>query len=127
MLINKRGRPLLDYALRPNLLGPGSKFLPSDIDLAAVLLSHGADSNREYLGGTVWSEVLFHLYDRVSETERSQSIGLWKRAARLLIQHGAKAGMRDLEIIQTLFEKNRYHDSKKHAPRKAKGTLTPIF
>jgi len=65
----KRGRPLLDYALRPNMITPIE--LPDyeprpDFDLVSILLDHGADPNQAvfiYDDKTVWSLFLEMCYE----------------------------------------------------------------
>lgn len=73
--ITKKGRPLLDYALRPTRVTPGD--LPYyrerdvsgiEIDLVATLLSRGADPNEcihIYGGQTTWELFVLFTYERI--------------------------------------------------------------
>lgn len=67
---DKRGRPLLDYALRPNMITPielpefGAK---PDFEMVRVLVERGADINKKvyiYDNKSVWGLFLEQCYDK---------------------------------------------------------------
>ncbi|KAL9627313.1 MAG: hypothetical protein Q9164_007641, partial [Protoblastenia rupestris] len=84
-LKQKKGRPLLDYALRPNIVTPTK--LPHfvdfiDFDLVAMLLEKGADPNQKVV-----------IYASTKTT------GEWFKAAELMIRKGADRHLM-LETVQ---------------------------
>jgi hypothetical protein len=100
-LLNKRGRPLLDYALRPRRVTPISMPYHSqraeasvDTDMVRLLLKKGANPNQQVHlndGKTVWALFLLSCY----ESTRRQAISpvlksAWYRASELMIRHGAQ-------------------------------------
>ena len=105
--MQKRGRPLLDYALRPHRKTPISMPYHSkredpslNIDMVRLLLEHGADPNQAvHLNGskTVWALFLLSLYEstnRAIGVAQSSNIPPSLTEARyqaceLLIQYGA--------------------------------------
>ncbi|CAG5152839.1 uncharacterized protein ALTATR162_LOCUS2933 [Alternaria atra] len=105
--MQKRGRPLLDYALRPHRKTPISMPYHSkredpslNIDMVRLLLEHGADPNQAvHLNGskTVWALFLLSLYEstnRATGVAQSSNIPPSLTEARyqaceLLIQYGA--------------------------------------
>jgi hypothetical protein len=98
LIKRKLGRPLLDYALRPNMV---SFKLPSydsrpDLKMVLLLLEHGADPNspvQRYNDMSVWHLFLrhcdyyfkHHRYDRWSKDDASDIYSV----VELLVQHGA--------------------------------------
>ncbi|KAF3073827.1 hypothetical protein CFAM422_004410 [Trichoderma lentiforme] len=98
--LNKGGRPLLDYALRPRRVTPLAMPYHSqrddsivDQDMVQLLLEHGADPNqRVYLnnGWTVWELFLVSCYEATQRSKPSSSIkNAWYRASEILISYGA--------------------------------------
>lgn len=59
-LIHKKGRPLLDYAVRP--LHP--YMTPKDPMIVKVLLDNGANPNEVYNGWSTWSNALYVFHRR---------------------------------------------------------------
>ncbi|KAF2818920.1 hypothetical protein CC86DRAFT_388611 [Ophiobolus disseminans] len=114
LLPGKRGRPLLDYALRPRRATPisldyhSTRDEPSiDVDMVQLLLTHGADPNQPvqqgYNGETVWALFLLSIY----EANKQDSIGTptppsvlnaWYRACEALIMAGAQADRKSLFV-----------------------------
>jgi hypothetical protein len=106
--LRKRGRPLLDYALRPRRSTPISMPYHSqrddpsvDIGMIRLLLDHGADPNQAvHLNGgkTVWALFLISLHEssaRAQSGTRGEKIAVslinaWYQACELLIQRGAR-------------------------------------
>ncbi|KAL9118898.1 MAG: hypothetical protein Q9187_004547 [Circinaria calcarea] len=90
----KRGRPLLDYALRPNLVTPTQ--LPHlveyiDFKMVDMLLNRGSDANQKvsiYDGITVWGLFLLSCYQR-KDVADTQTQNTWYQAAELMIRKGA--------------------------------------
>ncbi len=90
----KRGRPYLDYALRPNLVTPTNiphyiKYI--DFKMVGMLLDKGADPNEKvsiYGNVTVWALFLLSCYDR-SGTSGPNTKETWFKAARMMITKGA--------------------------------------
>ena len=94
LLRGKRGRPLLDYALRPNLVTPTR--LPQlvefiDFDMVRLLLDHGADPNEKvsiYGNITIWALFLLLCYEN-RDMRNLQVKDTWFKAAELMIRKGA--------------------------------------
>lgn len=100
-LIEKSGRPLLDYALRPRRVTPITMPYHSqredpkiDIEMVRLLLEHGADPNRKVHlndGRTVWALFLLSCYESAQRDRVSVSLKrAWYRAGELLILNGAR-------------------------------------
>jgi len=100
-LIEKHGRPLLDYALRPRRVTPIPMPYHSrrddssiDMDMVRLLLEHGADPNQKvYLndGRTVWVLFLLSCYESLQRDGVSMPLKrVWYRASELLILNGAR-------------------------------------
>ncbi|KAF4442818.1 hypothetical protein F53441_11646 [Fusarium austroafricanum] len=91
----KRGRPLLDYVLRPTIIWPqGSSKAEQGpvIPILKLLLDHGANANTRidiYNRRTPWELFIFKCYQRRGrmDPERIEEIGT---AMELLISHGAR-------------------------------------
>ncbi|KAK4697415.1 hypothetical protein P7C71_g658, partial [Lecanoromycetidae sp. Uapishka_2] len=100
----KRGRPYLDYALRPNLVTPTK--LPHyveyiDFKMVEMLLEKGADPNEKvsiYGGITVWALFLLSCYERRDSCEPSTK-ETWFKAARMMITKGARRELK-LETVR---------------------------
>lgn len=128
LALRKRGRPLLDYALRPAPHARMRMFgYESDIDLEMVrlLLDKGADPNQEmriYGNVTVWSMYLHNLVRRRRRSDRLVPMsGIYEdrnrgptsndtsyEVTKLLIERGAnpelRMGIRTvIEILYRLF------------------------
>ena len=94
LLRGKRGRPLLDYALRPNLVTPTR--LPQlvefiDFDMVRLLLDHGANPNEKvsiYGDITVWALFLLLCYEN-KDIGNLQVKDTWFKAAELMVRKGA--------------------------------------
>lgn len=122
-LFEKRGRPLLDYALRPRRITPAElpyqlqeEDMNIDAQLVEALLSRGADPNQKihiYGGMTVWCLFLsFSLTDHDplrpstrSKTEPNAQL----RAIEALIEHGAdqKVVIPNLRVGQDIGKKQQ--------------------
>ncbi|KAK6210810.1 hypothetical protein LQW54_005858 [Pestalotiopsis sp. IQ-011] len=98
--MNKHGRPLLDYALRPRRMTPitmpyHSKRVDSSVDLKMIelLLSFGALPNQQVHlndGRTVWALFLISIYETTNLGEKYTELEqAWYSACELLIQNGA--------------------------------------
>jgi len=107
ILYAKRGRPLLDYALRPRRATPISMDYHStrdepnvDLGMVRMLLAHGADPNQPvqqgYDGESVWALFLLSIH----ETSKQDSHGIptpqsastaWYQACEALIMAGAQS------------------------------------
>lgn len=103
LLKAKRGRPYLDYALRPNLVTPTKLPLYVeyiDFKMVEMLLDKGADPNEKvsiYGGVTVWALFLLSCYER-RDTCEPNTKETWFKAARMMITKGAK---RELKLETT--------------------------
>jgi len=94
LLHAKSGRPLLDYALRPNIVTPTR--LPQliefiDFDMVRLLLDKGSNPNKKvsiYGNITVWALFLLSCYEK-KDTKNSQAKDTWFKAAELMIRKGA--------------------------------------
>lgn len=103
----KRGRPFLDYALRPTIVTPTR--LPQlvesiDFDMVRMLLEKGANPNEKvsiYGNITVWALFLLSCYEK-KDIKDSQAKDTWFKAAELMIRKGAD---RKLKLETTRREK----------------------
>ncbi|KAI9932532.1 hypothetical protein AWENTII_005169 [Aspergillus wentii] len=116
--LQKAGRPLLDYALRPRRVTAfqmpyhSQRDEPSvDINMVRLLLEHGADPNQKVHvchGLTVWALFLLSCSSQINRREGlSPSLGgAWYVACEMLIQYGAKPncsfGFDDMTVHSTL-------------------------
>lgn len=105
----KRGRPLLDYALRPNIVTPlelPNHVAKADLRMVELLLQKGADPNQKvyiYDNLTVWSLFLLHChmankdvlnkalstFDRPHLSQSEEDLKEFYPVIRLLIEKGA--------------------------------------
>ncbi|KIV77691.1 hypothetical protein PV11_09474 [Exophiala sideris] len=93
-VLGKRGRPILDYILRPRFVEPPPSLQigrqsPS-IDLVQYVLDHGGDPNEHWDGSSVWALFLCFIATivknvRMTETHKQD----YFVALVTLIQHGA--------------------------------------
>jgi hypothetical protein len=89
LLLKKQGRPLLDYAMRPESRPAHSKA--PNLPMAALLLGHGANPNELWAGATVWKHYITMWcanLNRWPQNVRYESI-------KMLILHGAD---RDIKV-----------------------------
>jgi hypothetical protein len=129
LLLEKKGRPLLDYVLRPSRKLSGKIFSESepgfhteekkdaivDFEMLGSLLSHGSDPNENFKGSVpegdqaaIWGAFLSYIYRRrdieaklhFTLDERQRTS--WYEACKMLIEHGA-----DLETYIRLTEATR--------------------
>ena len=104
LLRAKSGRPLLDYALRPNIVTPTK--LPQlvefiDFDMVRLLLGKGANPNEKvsiYGNITVWALFLLSCYEK-KDIKNRQAKETWFKAAELMIRKGADRKLK-LETTQ---------------------------
>jgi hypothetical protein len=104
LMAQKRGRPLLDYALRPRRCTPLSMDFHSsrddpnvDPNMVRMLLAHGANPNQPvnlYDGQTVWSLFLISMYELSNRESSTNSIhntlkSAWYSSCEALIAAGA--------------------------------------
>jgi hypothetical protein len=109
-IMKKRGRPLLDYALRPRRTTPISMPYYSQrddpsvsTDMVQLLLEHGTDPNQAiYLndGRTIWASFLLSCYETsfsgtdgppIQKTTVSLNLlAAWYKACELLVEYGAR-------------------------------------
>ena len=110
LLRKKNGRPLLDYALRPNIVTPIRLPRPIDhidFEMVQMLLGKSADPNQKvniYNNLIVWGLFLLSCYemkDNVSVT-RYGAKDTWFKAAEMMIRKGAD---RKLKLETTRREK----------------------
>ena len=105
LLRTKEGRPLLDYALRPNIVTPAK--LPHlveyiDFDMVRILLDKGANPNEKvsiYGGISIWGLFLLSCYERKSSSG-TRTQGTWFQAAEMMIRKGANRQLK-LETTRT--------------------------
>ncbi|KAI0455070.1 hypothetical protein F5B21DRAFT_212695 [Xylaria acuta] len=104
--MQKRGRPLLDYALRPRRITPISMPYHSirddpsvDVDMVNLLLKNGADPNQPVHlngGSSVWALFLLSIYetcvrDGAGAGSAYQTLNkAWYKACLALIRAGAR-------------------------------------
>lgn len=100
--LHKRGRPLLDYALRPKRVTPLDlpyhlQTVTSSVDpeMVRLLVDEGADPNaRVHLndGKTVFELFIMSCYEacRTYDRPRNELTQAWYRSACILVEHGAR-------------------------------------
>ncbi|KAF8242251.1 hypothetical protein K440DRAFT_639383 [Wilcoxina mikolae CBS 423.85] len=103
LLQDKRGRPLLDYALRPKRVTPADLMYQvqredasMDVKMVSLLLGKGADPNQIihiYDGRSVWDIFLLSCYQN-SEQASPRLKDAWYKAMELLIEHGGNPKIR---------------------------------
>ena len=113
-LENKRGRPLLDYALRPVRVMPESlqyqkQYAGSMIDIPTIrlLLSYGADPNQRisiYENQSVWGLFLGMCYASADRASPHVKATIWE-AFEILIHSGA-----NINVRITLPHKAKFHN-----------------
>jgi hypothetical protein len=114
LLQEKRGRPLLDYALRPTVVTPIQlPYQESNIDSAMVrfLLDKGANPNQPmniYERRTVWDLFLLSCHQK-SEKYYDPRRNQVYQVAEMLIRSGANPNLR-CEVGMTSSTKARYKD-----------------
>ena len=105
LLNAKNGRPLLDYALRPDIVTPAKlshlvEYI--DFDMVRVLLDKGAYPNQKvsiFGGISIWGLFLLSCYEKQSFSD-TQTQKTWSQAAEIMIRKGADRQLR-LETTRT--------------------------
>ncbi|RSM00237.1 hypothetical protein CDV31_011858 [Fusarium ambrosium] len=126
--LSKRGRPLLDYALRPRRVMPIQLPYHSkrdeaniDTDMVKLLLKRKADPNQvvhSHSDRSVWALFLISCWESVRRREATDtSKWAWYQASLMLIEHGARrdcfssrepAGFPSVEnVLEDIFGENR--------------------
>jgi NACHT domain/N-terminal domain on NACHT_NTPase and P-loop NTPases len=108
LLRQKKGRPLLDYALRPKVVSPVQLPLQRtniDAEIVKYLLSKGANPNQQVYhldSRTVWNLFLLECHDAFSRQNADQGSEANKvpEVAKILIQNGADPDLR-CEVAKT--------------------------
>jgi len=108
LLNQKKGRPLLDYALRSKVISPIQLPLQRtniDVEIVKYLLSKGANPNQRvhHLDSrTVWNLFLLECHDAFSRqnADRSSEANKVPEVAKMLIENGANPNLR-CEVGQT--------------------------
>lgn len=100
-LIQKFGRPLLDYALRPKRKTPiglpyhrQREYTSVDVEMVQLLLGRGANPNQVvHLNGgqTVWGLFLLSCYENASDASEALK-DAWYQASELLVDRNADSG-----------------------------------
>ena len=106
LLREKRGRPLLDYALRPRVVKRHGKTIGStDPDMVRLLLFHGADPNqmisiyntRKSDRITVWAFFLWKIWLDAKFWEYTPDNPQWVEelftVTKMLVEHGANLNL----------------------------------
>ena len=99
ILFTKRGRPFLDYALRPIVVTPTK--LPQaiesiDFDMVRMLLDKGANPNQKvpiYGSITVWGLFLLSCYEK-RYIKNPHAKDTWFKAAEMMIRKGADKNLK---------------------------------
>ncbi|KAI8664187.1 hypothetical protein NCS55_00926500 [Fusarium keratoplasticum] len=125
--LQKAGRPLLDYALRPRRVTAISMPYHSqrddpsiDVNMVRLLLDNGASVNQKVHlndGRTVWALFLLSCYESTTRGEATAPMReAWYQASELLCQHGADpqcwlddndASMNVAGVMDKLFGRDR--------------------
>ena len=87
LLHNKKGRPLLDYALISSLPTSGLKLQPPNLEIVQELLGRSADPNRSWGDSTVWKRLLLSMY--IKSLEPTFRRDLYYQCIKLLLLHSA--------------------------------------
>jgi hypothetical protein len=111
LLSEKRGRPLLDYALRPESRLAHGKA-PPNLPMAALLLGHEANPNQQWAGATVWE----HYVTRWCANLNHWPQNLRYESIKMLILHGADGDIKvkvDGSFISALSVKEPLEDAER--------------
>lgn len=87
VIFEKKGRPLLDHALRRGRVLQGDISRPNT-KVVRLLLENGANSNQSYKGQTIWHTFLSYMRDNKKDVAKSPD--LWIEATELMLEHGAE-------------------------------------
>ena len=103
LLRDKKGRPLLDYALRPKRVTPADLMYQIergdasiDVEMVSLLLGKGADPNQIvhiYGGCSVW-HIFLAFCRKYADKAPPPLKNTWYQAMELLIEHGADSKIR---------------------------------
>lgn len=107
----KKGRPILDYVLRPRFvghpdLGIGNRF--PDLEILQSVLNHGADPNQKHEDSSVWALFLFsligssNLITSDNDVGCEQLKGAYFGALRMLISFDAASHLPKMWILKYL-------------------------
>lgn len=130
--LDKPGRPLLDYALRPRRVTPielpyhfNREIVGVDEDTIAMLLGRGADPNhkiRIYDGQTPWSLFVLMCYDQSEEAPLDIKHS-WFRVAKRLIEHEARLDFVVRLPSKSAVKTGRYHTAVESSDKVGVGEL----
>jgi hypothetical protein len=121
--LDKPGRPLLDYACRPDP-NDGFRAVCFDFNIAKYLLLASADPNAEFNGLTTWQNCLYTGFDDPIR---------WVPILKLLLVHGAdtnagigteQAPRTALEIVQEDFDDFLARNDQRNKQGYDKGAIT---
>lgn len=93
----KKGRPILDYILRPRF--PGMRMhidignSAPNAEFISAVLSRGADPNEVYLSSSVWALFLCFVADLFAFHPREKQGSVYTAALKLMIQAGAATSL----------------------------------
>ena len=113
---SKKGRPVLDYLLRPRFAQLKNSCVGHQLPDLAVLdavLGFGADPNQKYKGVSIWALFMCFMADYVQEAvlaDEHFEAEIYFEVLKLMIQSGAE----NLLPRQWISEKSGFHDNNRN-------------
>lgn len=95
---SKKGRPILDYILRPRFIKRPSKLCVGhkwpDLELINAVFRFGADPNQIFQGGSIWAPFLCFIADQfepeiLNDAFSEKEKAVYLEALKIMVQNGA--------------------------------------
>ncbi|KAK5057776.1 hypothetical protein LTR84_011777 [Exophiala bonariae] len=126
----KKGRPILDYVLRPRFMGRTSDLgignVWPDMEILQSVLSQGGDPNQPHNHSTVWTQFLFFVMEWSNLIQTESNLGrvrmrdAYFTALSLLIANGAASHLPSPRLLDLV--RNRVQGHVEHASHALDGS-----